>query len=285
MRDSYGDGNRRGMVPLLSPVGCGVRLGKNNAAAGLGTGFFSQQALGWAMERVMATAPMNDDDYEPVTQVITQKPMTMAVVGNEVHAATTYDATIHERQTLPESTPRDTVVDVTPSSAFERLGARLREMGRDIWRAFQRPRLTDRLPPIPTRNANESTRLSAGVLSPEEWGERMLLEIMRAPPEYVRAALLIAKATQMLHARGDDVFAEGVVAFALSRMCPDANGTISVRRLRERLHEMPFARRLTVVLLRLEEQGVIELEMLGDDAPLYGVSYWEGARIRLLVQP
>lgn len=46
MRDSYGDGNRRGMVPLLSPVGCGVRLGKNNAIAGLGTGFFSQQTLG-----------------------------------------------------------------------------------------------------------------------------------------------------------------------------------------------------------------------------------------------
>jgi hypothetical protein len=90
--------------------------------------------------------------------------------------------------------------------------------------------------------------------------ESMLLDIMRAPPEYADAAILIGKAAQALRARGDDVFAEGLVVFALSRMVPDPGGTIAFQRLRMRLGDLPTRKSLIATLLRLEEQGVVEFD-------------------------
>lgn len=230
----------------------------------------------------MSSAVRNDDDA--VTQVLVRLPA-VNVASDDAIAATPADSRIQDRPTLPEAMARDTIVDSAPAPALARLGDWLCSVGRSFLNAFVRPRLSDHLPPLPPRHGSETTQLSAGVMSDEERGERLLLDVMRAPEQYVAAAILIAKATQALHRGGDPLFATGVVAFALSRMHPDANGTVSIRRLRERLRDMPFARNLTDALLRLEEEGVVALESRDDDAPRCGISDWDDICIRLLVEP
>jgi hypothetical protein len=165
------------------------------------------------------------------------------------------------------------MVDATPS-LFTRACAWLESIGRAIFVAMQRSTLSEHLPSLPVLPG-----------SPEERAERVLLEIMRAPPEYIEAAILIARATRAVRKRGDDVFAEGFVAFALSRMATDDDGTVPIKRLREQLREMPVARSLVPVLLRLEEQGVVALETPHEDASTSGVIDLDRARVRLLVVP
>jgi hypothetical protein len=123
-----------------------------------------------------------------------------------------------------------------------------------------------------------------GAVDPAERGEYLLQEIMRAPPEYVDAALIIARATQILRSRGDDVYVEGRVVFVLSRMHADADGTLSVTRLRDLLFDVPFGKTLWPALLRLEEQGVVELLTTADAAPLSGLLDASAARVKLLVR-
>ncbi len=115
--------------------------------------------------------------------------------------------------------------------------------------------------------------------------DTLLLDVMRSPPEYVDAAILIARATRALHKRGNDVFAEGFVIFALSRIPPDADGTIQIKRLREHAQDIPVARAILPVLLRLEEQGVVSLEASCDGAASSGVLDMDRMRVRLLVMP
>lgn len=115
--------------------------------------------------------------------------------------------------------------------------------------------------------------------------ERLLLDIMLVPPEYVAAAILIARATQALRKRGNDVFAEGFVAFALSRMPPDPDGTISVKQLREWARDVPSAKSVVPVLMRLEEQGVVSIEAPAGDTAASGIIDMGRMRIRLLVLP
>lgn len=156
-----------------------------------------------------------------------------------------------------------------------------------IFRRPTLPTLTDHLPPVPLGmylvrpdNSND----------PHHYVERyesMLLDIMRAPPEYADAAILIGKAAQALRGRGDEVFAEGFVVFALSRMVPDPGGTIAFQRLRKRLGELPTRKSLIATLLRLEEQGVVEFD--GDKREeLPNASRFirlDDVRIRLRVMP
>jgi len=192
------------------------------------------------------------------------------------------NASIYERPTLPEAISRDTIVD-PPRSFVVRAGAWLVSMARNVAMAMRRPRLTDHLPLVPVRY--EITNDSAAISDSNVRGERMLLDIMRSPPEYVDAAILIARATRALHKRGNDVFAEGFVVFALSRMPPDADGTIPIKRLREHVQEIPAARGILPVLLRLEEQGVVSLEASCDQAASSGVCDMDRMRVRLLVLP
>ncbi len=158
---------------------------------------------------------------------------------------------------------------------------------------LQRPRLSDHLPPVPECESSEMTRGSAVVASANESAEKMFLDIMRAPSEYVDAVILVARATHALRKCGDAVFAEGFVVFTLSRMGPDNDGTISIGRLRERLHDTRMhrdqcmVRAIVPTLLRLEKQGVVALQM-ETTSDIGGTSRFiqlDDVRIRLLEKP
>ncbi len=96
---------------------------------------------------------------------------------------------------------------------------------------------------------------------------------------------MIARATRALHKRGNDVFAAGFVVFALSRMPPDADGTIPIKHLREHVQDIPEARGILLALLRLEEQRVVSFEGSCDQAGSSGVFDMDRMRVRLLVVP
>ncbi len=202
------------------------------------------------------------------------------MMADPVQAKTLQDASVYERPTLPEALSRDTIVD-PPRSFVVRAGAWLASMAINVAMAMGRPRLTDYLPLVSVRYTGEITHDSDA----NARAERMLLDIMRLPPEYVDAAILIARATRALHKRGNDVFAEGFVVFALSRMPPDADGTIPIKRLREHAQDIPAARGILPVLLRLEEQGVVSLEASCDQPANSGVFDMDRMRVRLLVVP
>jgi len=194
---------------------------------------------------------------------------------DSVAVTTPHDTSIHDRPTLPGSIVGDTII--ASPSFHERVIAWFTSIGRAIVIALHQPRLSDHLPPLPA--------CTSTIEKTNERAERLLLDIMRAPPEYVAAAVLIARATQALRKRGNDVFAEGFVAFALSRMPPDPDGTISIKRLREWARDVPSAKSVVPVLLRLEQQGVIAVEAPSGDTTTSGMIDMDRMRIRLLGVP
>jgi hypothetical protein len=196
-------------------------------------------------------------------------------------ATTAHDASTHERPTFSEAVSRDTVID-PPRSFFGRANAWLASIGRTIAMAMREPRLTDHLPAVP---AAEIARDSTGIDQANTRAERMLLDLMCSPPEYLNAAILLVRATRALRKRGHDVFAEGFVVFALSRMLPDADGTIPINRLRDHVHDMQAMKGIVPVLLRLAEQGVVSLEGPPEQPAIAGVIDMDRMRVRLLVVP
>ncbi len=137
-------------------------------------------------------APPIDDD-EPVTQVFGPVRFVNEAITSDVLVMPPHDASIHDRPTLPEALPRDTIFDAPPS-ILVRACAWLCSISRRILMVAQRqPRLSDHLPPVPVGCASNAV----------ERAESMLLEIMRAPPEYVDAAILIARATVALEVSGE----------------------------------------------------------------------------------
>ena len=108
---------------------------------------------------------------------------------------------------------------------------------------------------------------------------------MRAPLDYVDAAALIVPATHALRKRGDDVLAEGFVVFALSRMVPDSDGKITIKRLREHVGNVPSARGVVPVLLRLQDQGVVAMDVPANDTAKSRVMNMDHVRITLLIVP
>ena len=168
------------------------------------------------------------------------------------------------------------------SSMIARGCAWIEAMGQRIARALRPPRLTDVMPPRCIGESSHDSALNGDV---NVLGERMLLDIMRAPPDYVDAAALIVPATHALHKRGDDVLAEGFVVFALSRMVPDSDGTITIKRLREHVGNVPSARGVVPVLLRLQDQGVVAMDVPANDTAKSRVMNLDHVRIRLLVVP
>ncbi len=189
-------------------------------------------------------------------------------------AITTYEASIYDRPTLPEALARDTIVD-PPRSWVVRASAWVASIGRMIASILRPPRLSDYLPPV-SAFATLATNLHA---------ERMLLEVMRAPPEYVDAAILVAHAARALRKRGNDVFVEGFVVFALSRMPSDADGSVQVKHLRECVRDIPEAKGIVPVLLRLEEQGVVSLDAPHERTAGSRLIDMDRVRVRLLVVP
>jgi hypothetical protein len=224
-----------------------------------------------------------EEETEPKTQVFVPSPRTDNAIIDDVSATLPHDTLIHDRPTQPEARAREPVVDPTPPFLL-RVCIWLVSKARAIRSALRWPTLTDHLPPVPPRDSKIIGN-SKGIYDANERAETMLLEIMQAPPEYVDAAIMIARATHALRKRGDNIFAEGFVAFALSRMPTDNDGTISIKHLRERLHDMPAGRSVVPVLLRLEEQGVIVLETMHDAVTSSRFIQMDDVRIRLLIVP
>ncbi|MDI3286663.1 hypothetical protein [Polyangium sp. 15x6] len=153
--------------------------------------------------------------------------------------------------------PRDSVVD-TPS-AWSRAHAALGAALRSVRERFRKARLADRLPPLPPPRSMTATRVSVGAVAHDERGEQLLLDIMRAARPYQDAAVYVANYAAVLRKLGDDAYAEGLLHFALSRMRPDAEGFVSIARLRDRLPELSYSGTLVSALTRLEAAGIVAL--------------------------
>ncbi|MRG97823.1 hypothetical protein [Polyangium spumosum] len=160
--------------------------------------------------------------------------------------------------------PRDTVVD--PLSPWSRARAALGAAFRRFAQRFRRSRLSDRLPPLPSARSMRATQISMGVVAHDERGEQVLLDIVRAARPYQDAAVYVANYAIALRKLGDDAHVEGLVHFALSRMRPDADGFVSVARLRDRLSDLSYAGTLAPALTRLEAAGIITLTVTDDGA-------------------
>ncbi|MDC0740852.1 hypothetical protein [Polyangium mundeleinium] len=153
--------------------------------------------------------------------------------------------------------PRDTVVDAP--SAWSRAHAALGAALRSVCERFRKARLADRLPPLPPLRSMTATHVSVGTVVHDERGEQLLLDLVRAARPYQNAAVYVANYAVVLRKLGDDAYAEGLLHFALSRMRPDAEGFVSVARLRDRLPELSYSGTLVPALTRLEAAGIVTL--------------------------
>ncbi|TKD09649.1 hypothetical protein [Polyangium fumosum] len=154
--------------------------------------------------------------------------------------------------------PGDPLADLP--SAWSRARAFAGAVLRDWRERVRRARLSDRLPPLPPPRSARATWVSAGAIRHDERGELLLLEIMRAPPTYQRAAVYVANYAAALRKLGSEAYAEGLAHFVLSRMRPDADGFVSFARLRDILCDMSVSRTLVPALLRLEKAGIVIIE-------------------------
>ena len=198
---------------------------------------------------------------------------------------------ISQRSLPPQSEIRPSVVaaDSAPAeqrqSAFARLRRWFRRFGANVVEVLNRPRLTDHLPALPSSVELETTQVSPRRLLRMGRYEQLLIDILLAPTEYVSAAVLVGRTAESLRRQSDDVYAEGVVHFALSRMQPDSDGTVPLSRLRNVLDDLPVPAGLFAVLLRLEAHGVIEIVTPCEGNPTAGMISTNSMRVRLLVLP
>ena len=159
--------------------------------------------------------------------------------------------------------PRDTMD--RPSSWWSLARAFLGAMVLRVRERFRKARLSDRLPPLPPPRSARTTRVSAGAVGHDERGEALLLELVRVESAYQDAAIYVAHYAAALRRLGGDAYAEGLVHFALSRMRPDAEGHVSVARLRDRLPELSYSGALVPALLRLQSGGIVLLSSMNQD--------------------
>ncbi|MDI1444871.1 hypothetical protein [Polyangium sp. 6x1] len=149
--------------------------------------------------------------------------------------------------------PRDTIVD--RPSAWNLARVFVGCFVSRIRGCFRKVRLSDCLPPRSAR----ATHASAGAVDHDERGELLLLELMRVDSAYQDAAICVVHYAAVLRRLGDDAYTEGLVHFAISRMPPDAEGFVSVARLRDRLPELSYSGELVPALLRLQSGRVVSL--------------------------
>ncbi|MDI1450802.1 hypothetical protein [Polyangium sp. 6x1] len=159
--------------------------------------------------------------------------------------------------------PRDTIVD--RPSAWSRARAFVDAVVLRVRERFRKARLSDRLPPLPPPRSARATRVSAGVAGHDERGELLLLELMRVDAAYQDAAIYIVHYARALRKLGYDAYAEGLVHFALSRMRTDADGFVSVARLRDRVPELSYSGALVPALLRLQRSGIVTLTSTSEE--------------------
>ena len=190
----------------------------------------------------MSAAPMLDDD-DAETQVLSR--------ASRGPASGT-------RPSLPEA--RDTIVDAKCGpSWWARFCAFIGRKADSFLNAFRDPPLSTVLPPIPPHRSPRETRVSAGTMLGDERWEFVLIELLRAPPQYQRAAREVIKYAVGLRQLGDEAYIDGLVHLVLSRQREDADGTISIGRLRDILCDVSFSGTLMPALRRLDEEGTIDL--------------------------
>ena len=90
------------------------------------------------------------------------------------------------------------------------------------------PPLTPELPPVPPWRRRDRPLLSPESLSTQEQGEALLIAILRAPRHYQIAAIDVARRALFIKASGEQLYADFIVQFALSRITPDSQGRIEV---------------------------------------------------------
>ncbi|WP_281320604.1 hypothetical protein [Polyangium sp. y55x31] len=122
------------------------------------------------------------------------------------------------------------------------------------------------------------------MLGDDRW-ELLLIELLRAPLHYQRTAREVITYAVDLRQLGDEVYTDGLVHFVLSRQREDADGTISIGRLRDALCDISFSGTLMPALRRLDEEGTIDLLPANGDVDRNTPSELRAppARIRLRV--
>ncbi|MDC3961557.1 hypothetical protein [Polyangium jinanense] len=101
--------------------------------------------------------------------------------------------------------------------------------------------------------------VAARAVAHDERGEQLLLDLVRAEPAYQEAAICVAHYACALRKLGEEAYAEGVVHYALSRMRVDADGFVSIARLRDRLPDLSYSGALVPALHRLQSAGIVSL--------------------------
>ncbi|MDC3960696.1 hypothetical protein [Polyangium jinanense] len=156
--------------------------------------------------------------------------------------------------------PRDTIMDTKCGpSRWDRFWAFLGRKADSFLNAFREPPLSTLLPPVPPNRLPRETRVSAGTMLGDDRWEFLLIELLRAPPHYQRAAREVVKYAVGLRQLGEEAYIDGLVHLVLSRQREDADGTISIGRLRDILRDMSFSDSLMPALRRLDDEGTIDL--------------------------
>ncbi len=163
--------------------------------------------------------------------------------------------------------------------------ARARRAWRWICRAFwgfvdsfRDPRVADFLPPVPEATLGRGDGTSAA-----ERGERLLLEVLCAPPEYLTGLATVAAAAEQWRELGPGALEDALVHLALSRIRPDQHGEIPLVWLEDKLEGISWLV-LTRALRHLDHDDAIELlpAREGDSGPrLYDELRGPIGRLRL----
>jgi hypothetical protein len=119
--------------------------------------------------------------------------------------------------------------------------------------SFRDPRVADFLPPVP-----EQALLRGDGTSAAERGERLLLEVLCAPREYLSGLAAVAASAERWHERGSTALEVELVHVALSRMQPDRHGEIPLVWLEDKLKGVACVD-LPRALRRLAHEDAIEL--------------------------
>lgn len=212
--------------------------------------------------------PMGDDDEDCATQVFRGQilpppppPIPDAAPKSGVLEAppSRPPASVVVERSADAAIVRDTIVD-PPRSRWQRFKDGAARFGESLLRDFfgTEPRLSPWLPPVPPLRKREATLVSPGVTINAEQGEKMLLAVLLASPQYQRAVIEVAGRALAIRENGR-CYVDFLVHFALSRLRPDEQGRIAITRLRDVLPSLAFARELAPALIRLEEQGFVLL--------------------------
>lgn len=219
-------------------------------------------------ERAPTPAPMADDDDDCATQVFRGQMLPpLPPIPESAPKSGVFDAppskppvSMVVERLADAPIARDTLVD-PPRSRWQRFKDGAARFSEQFMRDFlgTEPRLSPKLPPVPPLRKREATLVSPGVTPSAERGERMLLEIVLASPQYQHAAIEVARRALAIQEEGGEHYHDFTVHLALSRLRPDEQGRIAITRLRDLLPSLAFARELAPALIRLEEQGVVLL--------------------------